>query len=629
MLLKRQILNMVLRSAVLFTLFTLAIIVVLYTEKESKIKAYLNIEQNQAIGNYHALYNKYKSIADIIFLTKVNTEEVIDIFKDAHISQGEAKDAVRKRLYENLQPTYELLKMFNIKQFHFHLPDNESFLRFHRPKKYGDNLTAIRDTVAYVNQNKKRVDGFEEGRIFNGYRFVFPLFDKSHEHLGSMEVSFGSLAFHLEYLKDYQLASNFMILKAMVDKKVFVDEHSNYMPSPFKSFYFEKSVNTNLQQRFDYLGCHESVGDMNTIESYVLNGQPYTSYNLDCNVIKTYIPVHNPINRQVVAVYVSIDRADYIVNKTSNFFASVFVVVVMMAVIFYFVFRNSLAKAELSEAVHDLSVQTIELEHARRDIELMHQLTQDSIEYASLIQHSLIPSKERFDELFADSFAIWEPKDIVGGDIYLCETIREDELLLIVADCTGHGVPGALVTMLVKAIERQLVTMMSMSKRPIHPSKLLQTFNVSLRHLLKQEQDDAISNAGFDGGILYYNKKDKVIRYAGAMTPLYLMRDGNLEIYKSDRQCIGYVDSDPDYIFEEIVHHVHEGDQYYIISDGFIDQIGGEKDLPMGRTRFTKRLHEIYEFDMEKQEESLLELLSEYQGSNSRTDDVTLVGLRI
>lgn len=166
----------------------------------------------------------------------------------------------------------------------------------------------------------------------------------------------------------------------------------------------------------------------------------------------------------------------------------------------------------------------------------------DSIEYASLIQSALIPEKSLFTKYFKDSFTIWDPKDTVGGDIYLFEELRsEDECLLMVIDCTGHGVPGAFVTMLVKAIERQIIAIINSDDSiEVSPAWCLQYFNQTMKKLLKQENSDAISNAGFDGGIVYYNKKEKIIKFSGAETPLFYIENGELKTIKGDRHSIGY-----------------------------------------------------------------------------------------
>lgn len=165
-------------------------------DKTQKTDTFLKERTTQNILNYNVVYTKYKEISSIIYETRIDTPDVKWLLKQIYEGDEKTKDLIRTRLHQRLKPTYDLLKTHNIKQLHFHLPNNDSFLRFHRPQKFGDNLTNIRSTVKYVNENKKPIDGFEEGRIYNGYRFVFPL-SIDDLYLGSVEVSYSTLAMNL------------------------------------------------------------------------------------------------------------------------------------------------------------------------------------------------------------------------------------------------------------------------------------------------------------------------------------------------------------------------------------------------------------------------------------------------
>ena len=259
----------------------------------------------------------------------------------------------------------------------------------------------------------------------------------------------------------------------------------------------------------------------------------------------------------------------------------------------------------------------------------LHKHIKESIEYASLIQHALIPEPKSFDKYFNDYFTLWQPKDIVGGDIYLFEQLRGDhECLLMVIDCTGHGVPGAFVTMLVKAIERQVISkIVNNEDMEVSPAWILQYFNKSMKRLLKQEDSDSVSNAGFDGAILYYNKNQKVLRFAGAETPLFYTENNELNIIKGDRHSIGYKKSDINYEFKEHVIEIKEDMKFYITTDGFLDQNGGEKGFPFGKNRFKEIINESKNKSFNKQKEIFHSKLLEYQNNAERNDDITLIGL--
>jgi len=267
------------------------------------------------------------------------------------------------------------------------------------------------------------------------------------------------------------------------------------------------------------------------------------------------------------------------------------------------------------------------LEKQQHELHEIHKQTRDSIEYAALIQSALIPDNTVFHSYFKGYFSIWHPKDIVGGDIYLVEELSENEIVIMVIDCTGHGVPGAFVTMLVKAVERQIINNLHKDKI-ISPAKMLGIFNKSIKHLLKQENIDSISNAGFDGGILYYNKKEKIARFSGAETPLFIIQNDEVKIIKGNRHSIGYKKSQADYEFTDHVIDISQPTQLYLTTDGYLDQNGGEKSFPFGKKRFSKLILENANESFADQQEMLLYELQNYQKDNERNDDVTVIGLK-
>jgi serine phosphatase RsbU (regulator of sigma subunit)/ABC-type amino acid transport substrate-binding protein len=298
-----------------------------------------------------------------------------------------------------------------------------------------------------------------------------------------------------------------------------------------------------------------------------------------------------------------------------------------------FIFSVSATKLPMSESrqVSVVFTDITEMEHAKQEIEALHRRTKESIEYAALIQGALVPAQGLLRQHFDDYFSLWYPKDVVGGDIFLFEELDEakEEVLLMVIDCTGHGVPGAFVTMLVKAIERQLVATIKRSGEVVSPARLLSIFNRSIKHLLKQEDEHSLSNAGFDGGILYYSKKENLIRYAGANTPLFVMHGSELKMIKSDRHSIGYKTSNADFVFTDHEIRVEQPSAIYLTTDGFFDQNGGPKSFPFGKKRFRELIMEYHSESMADQQEYFLDALVDYQGDEQRNDDITLVAFKV
>jgi len=271
-----------------------------------------------------------------------------------------------------------------------------------------------------------------------------------------------------------------------------------------------------------------------------------------------------------------------------------------------------------------------DLELAKKKIEELHKNTKESIEFASLIQKSLLPSEKELEKSFKDYFVIWEPKDIVGGDIWLFDNIREDESLLMVFDGTGHGVPGAFVTMLIKAIERELISKLKQSVDcEISPSQILHYFNKNMKKFLESKSHKLL-NVGFDAGIIYYNRKDQILKFSGANIPLFYL-DEKGSVVKGSKYSGGYKDSDSNsnYSYKEVILNVNEGMRFYLSTDGFLDQIGGDKGFSFGKKRFKKLIEELKDVSLKKQKQLFLQKLNEYQGDNERVDDVTVIGVEI
>ena len=272
---------------------------------------------------------------------------------------------------------------------------------------------------------------------------------------------------------------------------------------------------------------------------------------------------------------------------------------------------------------------------AEAEVRAIQKHTRESIEYASLIQGALIPEDVLFQQYFKDYFVMWHPKDIVGGDIYLFEELRHnDECLLMFIDCTGHGVPGAFVTMLVKAVERQVIAeIMNDELMDVSPSWIMAYFNRNIKKLLKQETADSVSNAGWDGGIIYYNKKTQILKFAGAETPLfYIDENKEFKTIKGNRYSVGYKKCDPNYKYKETIIEVKEGMKFYCTTDGYLDQNGGEKDFPFGKKRFGNIIQTHHNDIMSEQKEIFIKEMFEYESmikNNDRNDDMTVIAFEI
>jgi len=248
----------------------------------------------------------------------------------------------------------------------------------------------------------------------------------------------------------------------------------------------------------------------------------------------------------------------------------------------------------------------------------------DSILYAEIIQSSLLPNKDKVKTYLPHSFFLWMPRDIVGGDIYYTESF-EDGFLIAIIDCTGHGVPGAFMTMVVSTSLRQITR----SENCHNPAEILKRLNFMVKTSLQQDTNYARSDDGLDAAVCWVNPQEKTLLFAGAKQPLYYIHNEKLDIINGDKQSLGYKKSNVDFTFTTHTVNLKEGMCLYLTTDGFLDQLGGAKSFPFGKKRLKKLLMENYQLPFEEQSEKLLHAFKEYKGDNERQDDVTVLGFRI
>lgn len=262
----------------------------------------------------------------------------------------------------------------------------------------------------------------------------------------------------------------------------------------------------------------------------------------------------------------------------------------------------------------------------RKELAKVNRNVQNSLEYASLIQEAILPRQQLMDGYMKESFVFWLPKDTVGGDIYFVSELEsKEEIIVMVIDGVGHGVSGAFLTILTKALETQMIEQIRQGTLSRSPAAILSYFNVAIKTMLKQETSSK-SNVGFDGGVLYYNRLTQACHYAGAKTPLYIVNGGELEVLKSDRKSVGFIRTPLDQRYTEYTIEIKEGTKLYIATDGITDQEGANESR-YGKARLEQFILEHCNQPFDQQLSLLRESYEELKGSLEQSDDITVVGL--
>ena len=247
----------------------------------------------------------------------------------------------------------------------------------------------------------------------------------------------------------------------------------------------------------------------------------------------------------------------------------------------------------------------------------------DSLIYAQRIQEARLPSEEYFRKYFSSSFIFFRPKDIVSGDFYLIGE-KDQWVYIIAADCTGHGISGALMSMIGMEIIEKAITECNIST----PSAVLAYINESLERMFSHEKSfgDAVMD-GMDIGLCAINKEERKVIYSGALLPIYIISDNNLTQIKGDKIIIGMNPERLPYTDHEI--NVKENDILYLFSDGYADQFGGDDNKKFMYRRFRYLLLNIHKFNAADQKLILEENLENWMGDTQQVDDIMVIGFKI
>jgi serine phosphatase RsbU (regulator of sigma subunit) len=249
----------------------------------------------------------------------------------------------------------------------------------------------------------------------------------------------------------------------------------------------------------------------------------------------------------------------------------------------------------------------------------------DSLVYAKRIQESLLPSDITFKNILKDSFILYKPKDIVSGDFYWVNQV-EDKLFVAVVDCTGHGVPGAFMSI----IGVELLNNITSEQKILEADKILYDLNRGISLTLSKDGGDTKPiRDGMDVALCIIDKKKKQLEFAGAFRPLYLLRDNKIQEIKGDRFSVGMLeDSIEDSKIIKKTIELKEDDMIYLFSDGYADQFGGPESKKFKYRRFRHLLLTIHKLPMEQQKYYLDKSIEDWRGDQEQVDDILIVGFR-
>lgn len=313
-------------------------------------------------------------------------------------------------------------------------------------------------------------------------------------------------------------------------------------------------------------------------------------------------------NDEGVAVKIKVESPFF---KAWWFYAILIYIIIIVIIIIYRIKVKQL-KAEKESALLNR-----EMDFSRKIME--------SIEYAKTIQFSILPSREKIARQLKRHFVIWKPRDIVGGDFYWFRQLSDTSFMIAVIDCTGHSVPGAFMTMITNSELNRVVDELYIKR----PSEVLKMLNVKIRTALRQNRQEDVLNNGLDMGLCLVDTRIRELTFSGAKFSLFYSRHNSVHEIKGDAQRIGYLESKESFTYKD--HHMTytPQDYFYMTSDGYLEQCGGDKGLPLSKRRFKSFINKCYGKSMEEQKKMLEQYLAEYRKSQAQMDDIVVFGFRI
>lgn len=248
----------------------------------------------------------------------------------------------------------------------------------------------------------------------------------------------------------------------------------------------------------------------------------------------------------------------------------------------------------------------------------------DSIRYAQRIQQTLLPAKEFITSVFPESFVLFLPKDIVSGDFYWMH--KENDIVYFAAiDCTGHGVPGAFMSIFAHNILTQALEELELPE----PYEILNYISTSIRATLRREELHANIKDGMDLSLCSYNLKNKELKFSGVHNSLYIIQNNELIEYKGDKQPIGEPFEDATHQYRQHVLTIQDSSKIYLFSDGFYDQFGGKEQKKFMTRNFKALILRIHQYPSNKQLEMLQQEFNDWKGDYEQIDDVLIWGIQL
>jgi len=277
---------------------------------------------------------------------------------------------------------------------------------------------------------------------------------------------------------------------------------------------------------------------------------------------------------------------------------------------------------ELTDKNEELRQQQQIISNAFQTIEQKNTKITQSIEYAQRIQSAFLPGNDFVKDVLPESFVLYLPRDIVSGDFYWINEVKGKKVI-IAADCTGHGVPGAFLSILGVTLLNEII----LNQEILEPAKVLNILRDNVKKALQQSGSLYEQKDGMDIALCVVDTHTLLMDYAGAYHTVYILRNNELICLKGDKQPIGSYLAEKE--FSSAQFQLQAGDMVYLFSDGYLSQFGGPKSHKMSTNRFKELILSLSGVELNMQQEVLSNFLTQWKGDNEQVDDILIIGWKV
>ncbi|MBL7913190.1 MAG: tetratricopeptide repeat protein [Bacteroidia bacterium] len=556
----------------------------------------------EPLGDIKGMANSYNNIGNVYMRLKIFNESIKNHF---------AALAIREKIKDSINIGYSFNNIGNVYRLQGKLADA---LKYHfaalEIKQLGKNKKEITYSLNNIGIVYTDMGNYKEAIKYHTQALALA---KEINSLENIEITYIDISRPYLKLKDYKMAED-CAMKALTIATDIGDTETIIDANMLLSILYEETGNfkKSLDYYHNYIIIRDSIYNDGNAKNSI---QAQLQFDFD----KKEMLAKKELEKKEIEANAESKKQKWILFLVSC--------ILILAVFFaIFTYRSYLQKQKANKII---LLQKLEVEKQRNKTEEKNKDITSSITYAKRIQEAILPSEEIIKEKFPNSFILYKPKDIVAGDFYWVSDAvtkyQESFMMVAVADCTGHGVPGALMSV----IGNNFLRICEREPTVNRPSEALDFINVGISKTLRQEYSKSTIQDGMDMVFVAIDYNTLKLHFAGAKNSICIVSNGILTEYKGDKHPIGaYVGNE----MKKFTNHtipIQQGDCVYLFTDGYADQFGGPNGKKFMYSRLKKVLAKNSHLPMEEQLQLLDSTFEEWKGANEQVDDVCVFGIKI